>query len=143
MTIGKFWKSIAERVNEGEREESLIPSIIAEVLADHDLTVETVRQMVTKRVRDLVSSHIKPAGATSRVPAGQEVAWPELEAVFAVARLRRQVKLAAMAMSRARIHAEILGYIDASGIDIATFGTFGELCAACNVPGELVESLAA
>lgn len=143
MTSGKLWKLIAQRVNEGEREATLIPYAMDEILRHQDLAEETVRQLVTKRVRDLVSAHIKPSGATSRVPAGQEVAWPEMEAVFAIARLRQQVAKAARAMSRARVHAEILGYLDASGLDASTFASFGEMCAQANVPGELLTSLVA
>lgn len=139
----QVWKDIAARILEGDRdEEDLVTAAMGAILADDDLNEQAVREYVTKRIRDMIASAVKPTGLTSRVPAGQQgFGWLDMDAVLAVEALKRQVRRAYAAMARAARHSQVLGIIDASGLEPAEYPTFGDLCAAANVPSELVTAL--
>lgn len=140
-----IWKSIGQRILQGERDAAaLITEVVATILASPDLTREWVTSTVTTRIRGMVADGVKPAGKTSRVPAGQgDFGWVDLPARFGYERLKTNVKRAYAKMARARIEAEILGVIDASGADVDAFENLGELMEAAHVPADLVAALAA
>ncbi len=145
MSIGRLWKEFAERIAAGERDEAaMVAEAKKRILASRPLTINVVTQLAAKRIRDMIAGAVKPTGVTSRVPAGQEsFGWLDLEPTFAVERLKRQVRLAYAAMSRAAVHAQVLGILDASQLEASDFETFGEMLRAANVPDELVTALAA
>lgn len=141
----KLWKAISERILAGERDEkALAGEVVAAILDSRALTKEWVSTTVATHIRGMVADRGKPAGKTSRTPAGQQgMPWAELDARIGYDALRRNVKRAYAKMARARIEAEIIGVVDASGLDIDTFDKLGDLCVAAGVPDELLTSLAA
>jgi len=143
VTLGKLFKKAAERIAEGERDTTaLVKEYTETVLADAHLTRQAVHQLVAKRIGDAMSSYMKPSGMTARVPAGQ-MSWLEMDPTAAVARMRSYIKDATARMARADHHAKVLGYIDASGLELTAFSTLAELCSAANVPEEYVIALTA
>jgi len=145
MTASGIWKAAAERILGGDRDEDgLVQSVLEAVEADPNLARALLMQLIRKRIRDMISNAVKGTGKTSRVPAGQRgFDWPGLDPAFAIAKLRSQIRKAAKDYQRAQVHAQILGIIDASEVDISACSTFGEVLALANVPAELVSALAA
>lgn len=144
MTLAGVWKQLMGRIRSGERDEDqLVADGVIAIEKDKAIRLDFIEQGVRKRVRDMIAAEVKPTGATSRVPAGQgDFGWFALTPVFALERLRRQVKGAYGAMSRARRHAELLGIIDSSGLTASNYETLGDLCRAANVPEDLMEAFA-
>lgn len=143
MTLGKLLREAAERIAQGEQNtRNLVAEFTDRVLADAGLTRQAVHQLVEKRIKDALSSYLKPPGVTPRVPAGQ-LSWVEMEPTAALSKMRAYIKDAVTRRARAERHAAIVGYIDASGLEPSTFSTLGDLCEAAGVPAEYVASLAA
>lgn len=144
MTLAGVWKRLMGRIRNGERDEdALVLEGVNAIEKDPDLSHTFIEQGVQKRVRDMIASDVKPTGATSRVPAGQgDFGWFALTPVFALERLRRQVKNTYGSLARARRHAELLGIVDSSGLTPSDYGTLGDLCRAANVPEDLMDAFA-
>lgn len=143
MTLGKLLKEAAERIAQGEQNtRRLVDEFTDRVLQDDHLTRQAVRQLIEKRIKDAMSSHLKPSGATPRVPAGQ-LSWLQMEPTAALAKMRAYIRDAATRKARADRDAAIVGYIDASGLVPSEFATLGDLCLAAGVPAEYVAALAA
>lgn len=143
MTLGKLFKEAGERIAAGETDlHRMAAEFTGRVLGDPVLTSSAVRQLVEKRLRDALSSHLKPAGLTARVPAGQ-IGWLVMEPTNAISRMRDYVRKVIKMKARADRHALVLGYIDGSGLQPADYATLGDLCLAAGVPEELVAALAA
>ena len=143
MILGKLFREASERIAQGEQNaQSLVREFTERVLADANLTRQAVHQLVDKRIKDALSACLKPSGTTARVPAGQ-MAWLAMEPTAALSKMRAYIKDAVTRRARAERHAAVVGYVDASGLDPATFATLGDLCEAAGVPAEYVNSLAA
>jgi len=143
VTLGKLFREASERIAGGETDiHGMVSEYTGRVLSDESMTRSAVHQLVEKRLKDLLSSYLKPSGKTARVPAGQ-MSWLAMDPTLAVSRMRSYIKSAISMKARADKHAIILGYVDGSGLEPSEFATFGELCLAASVPEEMVASLAA
>jgi hypothetical protein len=143
VTLGKLLREAAERIAGGEQDvRRLVDEFTAQVLDDASLTRQAVRQLIEKRIKDALSSYLKPPGVTPRVPAGQ-MSWTEMEPTAALSKMRAYIRDAITREARAERHAAIIGYIDASGLEPSDFSTLGDLCTAAGVPAEYVATLAA
>ena len=144
MTLGKLFKEAADRIKAGEADLSgLVSEYTGRVLADAGMTHQAVRELVHKRLSDALSGHIKPAGKTARVPAGQTTMWGGMEPLPAIKSMRRYIKQVAGMKGRADKAAAVLGYIDSSGLEPSEYPTLLTLCVAADVPEELIAALAA
>ena len=143
MTLGHLFKEAAIRVRNGETDAGpLIFEYTKEIEADKAMRHEAVRQLVYKRITDLISAHLKPSGTLPRVPAGQ-MSWLGMDPTLALTKMRAYIRDAGTRKARADRDAAVVGYIDASGLEPSNYETLGDLCIAAGVPDEYVAYLAA